>query len=537
MMAIKSNIGGIRIATINDLEELKQSISSGDSNVSFLIGEDGSTTLRIENSDGSVDELVIANTQEMGEEIDSLQTQIAELSQKEDSDTVYDDTELVNRITALEERVDLDTVYDDTEVLKRINALENKIDLDTVYDDTQLTERIIALEERIDNDTIYDDTELVNRITELENRPDNDTTYTAGSNIRINENNVISAIIPTQEGTIEYDDEPLWTALGTKQDTLTAGDNIIINDNAISAIDTVYDDTELRGLVAEISNRVDNDTIYDDTEVRTLITELQERVDNDTVYDDAEVRGLISNLQTEIDNLDNYDDTEVRGLISQLQTTVDSWTDTVYDDTEIRGLIAELQSRPDKDTVYDDTEIQNSINTLSDNLSGVEQDVRDIVNKFGQPSGMATLDGNGHVPSAQLPSYVDDVLEFETLQSLPESGESGKIYVTTSDNKTYRWGGTEYVEISASLALGTTDSTAYRGDYGDIAYKHSQATGNVHNLTASDIGAATTEQLAELQASQSEISGVIFITETEYNSMVASGTLGSDTYVVYRPTV
>ena len=84
----------------------------------------------------------------------------------------------------------------------------------------------------------------------------------------------------------------------------------------------------------------------------------------------------------------------------------------------------------------------------------------------------------GTIPSANLPSYVDDVVEGETTADFPGIGETGKIYVATSTNKTYRWGGSGYVEISASLALGTTSSTAFRGDYGNVAYTHAIAKGS-----------------------------------------------------------
>lgn len=73
---------------------------------------------------------------------------------------------------------------------------------------------------------------------------------------------------------------------------------------------------------------------------------------------------------------------------------------------------------------------------------------------------------NGLIPNSYLPSYVDDVLEFSTLSNFPTTGESGKIYLSISDNKSYRWGGSQYVEISSSLALGETSSTAYAGDKG-----------------------------------------------------------------------
>ena len=107
----------------------------------------------------------------------------------------------------------------------------------------------------------------------------------------------------------------------------------------------------------------------------------------------------------------------------------------------------------------------------------------------GAASGVAELDANGKVPSSQLPSYVDDVLEYASQSAFPSTGETGKIYIAQDTNKTYRWSGTAYVEISASLALGETSSTAYYGDKGKTAYNHSQTTsGNPHNVTKSDVG-------------------------------------------------
>lgn len=102
----------------------------------------------------------------------------------------------------------------------------------------------------------------------------------------------------------------------------------------------------------------------------------------------------------------------------------------------------------------------------------------------GQPGGLAELDETGRVPSLQLPSYVDDVIDVDTYSNLPNPGESGKIYITTDNNKQYRWSGTGYAEISSSLALGETSSTAYRGDRGKVAYDHSQIkSGNPHGTT------------------------------------------------------
>ena len=85
----------------------------------------------------------------------------------------------------------------------------------------------------------------------------------------------------------------------------------------------------------------------------------------------------------------------------------------------------------------------------------------------------ADLD-NGKVPSSQLPSYVDDVEEYTSKSSFPATGATGKIYVDTTTNLTYRWSGTAYVEISPSLALGETSSTAYAGNKGAANAKNIQ---------------------------------------------------------------
>lgn len=70
----------------------------------------------------------------------------------------------------------------------------------------------------------------------------------------------------------------------------------------------------------------------------------------------------------------------------------------------------------------------------------------------GVANGVATLDANGLVPAAQLPSYVDDVLEFAALANFPETGETGKIYVDQATGKIYRWSGSAYINISSAVS-------------------------------------------------------------------------------------
>lgn len=152
-----------------------------------------------------------------------------------------------------------------------------------------------------------------------------------------------------------------------------------------------------------------------------------------------------SNINNRIDDLDDKIDKEIadrEAEIDRIENKFDGVTDKLED-----ALQKEIEDRKAGDTT-----ITNSLNAF--------------ISTKGQPGGLAELDSTGKVPAAQLPSYVDDVLEFSTKAQFPQIGETGKIYVSKDTNLTYRWTGTQYLEISQSLALGETPSTAYPGDKG-----------------------------------------------------------------------
>lgn len=119
----------------------------------------------------------------------------------------------------------------------------------------------------------------------------------------------------------------------------------------------------------------------------------------------------------------------------------------------------------------------------------------------GAANGVAELDNTGKVPSSQLPAYVDDVIEgylyngvfyAESTYETEIPGVSGKIYVDLVTNRTYRWSGSLFTEISESLALGETSSTAYRGDLGKTAYDDSQTNKtNIGSLSSLNTTAKT----------------------------------------------
>lgn len=147
---------------------------------------------------------------------------------------------------------------------------------------------------------------------------------------------------------------------------------------------------------------------------------------------------------------------------------------------------------------------------LSSNVTLTASDVGAIdATEKGAASGVATLDSNGLVPSSQLPSFVDDVVECYVVGSTPYAAdwlsttsggsaltpETGKIYLVVGEgqyqNQEFRWGGTQYAQISQSLALGETHDTAGYGDWTKTAYDHSQITdGNPHGTTYQEVGAA-----------------------------------------------
>lgn len=151
---------------------------------------------------------------------------------------------------------------------------------------------------------------------------------------------------------------------------------------------------------------------------------------------------------------------------------------------------------------FDPTDLQDQIDDLGDRLDTVEDDLPNKINSTekGAANGVATLDAEGKIPSTQLPSYVDDVLEYPDLLSFPIEGEASKIYVALDTNLTYRWSGSAYIQISESpvlsvntkvgavvltksdIGLGNVDNTS------DLDKPISTATQNALNLKQDSLG-------------------------------------------------
>lgn len=152
-----------------------------------------------------------------------------------------------------------------------------------------------------------------------------------------------------------------------------------------------------------------------------------------------------------------------------------------YDQVQMQKIQGEIEDRKAADTALE--------NKLQTNINNLEKKHDDFVATKGKAKGFASLDGNGLVPSSQLPSYVDDVIEVYATYDISETGklsniklysdpdhanpitgESGKIYLNiTQDEPSYqfRWSGTQFVDSNtSSLILGEVTGTAYDGGKG-----------------------------------------------------------------------
>lgn len=204
-------------------------------------------------------------------------------------------------------------------------------------------------------------------------------------------------------------------------------------------------DSTLQGNI-DSSNSDLNSKITAETE---RATQAENTITTNYKAADSTLQSNINNEATARSEADAALDSKISKEVSDRTQAVSTLQGSL--DTEIARA---TKAEQDITSAYEaaDTTLQNNINAIN--------------NSKGVANGIATLDQNGLVPSSQLPSYVDDVIEVSTFSALPDTGESGKIYITQDTNLTYRWSGTAYVEISQSLALGETSSTAYAGDKG-----------------------------------------------------------------------
>ena len=145
---------------------------------------------------------------------------------------------------------------------------------------------------------------------------------------------------------------------------------------------------------------------------------------------------------------------------------------------------------------------------LSDGYTKTEADLR-----------FPVLDGTGKVASQQLPSYVDDVLEYNNYAALPATGESGKIYITLNNNKVYRWSGSVYVEIVATP--GSTDSVTEGST--NLYYTNARARSSLSFTAGSGAYNSSTGVITIPTNTNQLTNGSNYITLTSLSATTASG--------------
>ena len=153
----------------------------------------------------------------------------------------------------------------------------------------------------------------------------------------------------------------------------------------------------------------------------------------------------------------NFNDLDERTTLAQ--NTADSKTANETDE-----FLLSRKNHTGSQPMSTVTGLQDALDSASDAVDNVNDAVIavDIIakaaipsNQKGMANGVATLDSAGVIPANQLPSYVDDVLEFATLANFPSVGEAGKIYIAIETSKTYRWTGTVYIAIGGAEAADT----------------------------------------------------------------------------------
>ena len=234
-------------------------------------------------------------------------------------------------------------------------------------------------------------------------------------------------------------------------DALQSGDNVssLVNDagyitSAAYPVDSVNSQVGAVVLDADdISDASTTNKFVDQAKLDDIASAIQSG--------DIDTLAKINSILTTPDLIDITDSrlTDARTPTSHASTHTDG-TDDIQDATNsVKGLATALQ-------IQKLESIESGANvTDAANVSGAGAQ---MTSEKGQINGYASLNSIGQVPSAQLPSYVDDVLEYDDLASFPVVGEAGIIYVADDTGKIYRWSGTAYIEISNGSPVTSVNS-------------------------------------------------------------------------------
>jgi guanylate kinase len=430
-------------------------------------------------------------------------------------------TVLENKISELQTNTEADLEVFRSEFENKLAELAAKEEADIVAVNNSLKEAKTELQNNIDNlasktenDLTVAKKELDNKISELSTKTESDlSTLRADleSSISVTKTELEKSISELASKT-ENDLNTAKSELEKAISDLTAKEeaDIVAVNNALSEAKK-----ELENSISSLASKTENDLSLATKDLNNKISELATKTESDlsTLRADLEssisvtktdLESKITELATKTDAKFQATDSKIEATKTELQTNIDNLSHRHDDDMkDIRREIEEATAGSNEalNTHIQDKSNPHQVTKEQVGLGNVTDDAQVKRSEMGMPEGVATLDATGKVPSSQLPSFVDDVIEVDSFDLLPETGETGKIYVTKDTNLTYRWSGSQYVEISESLALGETSSTAYPGDKGkattDKVNAHVADFENPHQVTKEQIGLGNVDNTSD----------------------------------------
>ena len=431
-------------------------------------------------------------------------------------------TVLENKISELQTNTEADLEVFRSEFENKLAELAAKEEADIVAVNNSLKEAKTELQNNIDNlasktenDLTVAKKELDNKISELSTKTESDlSTLRADleSSISVTKTELEKSISELASKT-ENDLNTAKSELEKAISDLTAKEeaDIVAVNNALSEAKK-----ELENSISSLASKTENDLSLATKDLNNKISELATKTESDlsTLRADLEssisvtktdLESKITELATKTDAKFQATDSKIEATKTELQTNIDNLSHRHDDDMkDIRREIEEATAGSNEalNTHIQDKSNPHQVTKEQVGLGNVTDDAQVKRSEMGMPEGVATLDATGKVPSSQLPSFVDDVIEVDSFDLLPETGETGKIYVTKDTNLTYRWSGSQYVEISESLALGETSSTAYPGDKGkattDKVNSHISDFNNPHKVTAEQVGLGNVDNTSDI---------------------------------------
>ena len=385
------------------------------------------------------------NDTEIRKSISSIEERVQTLEAKPDQNTVYDDTDVINRLNELERLSNNQPTVDTSNfatnkkveaVEERVQTLESKPIVDTsefakktdipqAYNDSELSRRVSALETKEDKDTIYNDEEIKRRLSHLEGKTDN---FISGVSVNKEGNNVTL--------TYNYVDGQAKNVSFTDSDTVS----IAYDDSGLKARLTKLEERPQID-VSEFAKKTDIPQAYNDSELSRRVSALETKEDKDTIYNDEEIKRRLSHLEGKTDNFISGVSVNKEGNNVTLtynyvdgQTKNVSFTDSdtvsiAYDDSGLKARLTKLEERPQIDVSEfakkSEVPTAESVANLTQKFGEQANKIQALETKAGyEIHGTGMPDGRVTAPIGT--TYVDTAVTNGALKWIKESGNGDR---------------------------------------------------------------------------------------------------------------